>query len=130
MITESSYTYEYGSVNHTKQDQSLRQINKKEETMKFTKEVIMKELDLCKSTFYHYVRMGILERNSLRSPFFTEESFGVLHNYLDVKRRLNEERSRQEVIKNSRKEVEKKRTQWKPNRETFEEFEKVWGSTT
>jgi len=97
----------------------------------FTKEIIMKDLDICRSTFYHYVRMGILERNSLRSPFFTEESFGVLNNYLDVKRRLNEERTRQEVIKNGRKEVEKKQTHWKPNRETFEEFEKVFeGSTT
>ena len=93
----------------------------------FTKEIIMKDLDLCRSTFYHYVRMGILERHSLRSPFFTEESFGVLNNYLDVKRRLNEERTRQEVIKEGKKGVDKKIPRWKTPKELKDSLDDLLG---
>lgn len=50
-----------------------------------TREEIMKDNGISRSTFFRYQKQGILERVGPSSPIYSVESVERLKNYLDVK---------------------------------------------
>jgi len=55
-----------------------------------TRDVIQKRLGLKRSTFYHYVRVGILKRSKPNSPLYTPDSVFDLQVYLNCKNKIKQ----------------------------------------
>ena len=57
-------------------------------TQFLTREKIMKDYGISRSTFFRFQKQGILERVGPTSPIYSEESVERLGTYLDVKSQI------------------------------------------